>query len=82
MLASEFVKAVQEAGFSFEKIVTTDVNTKKQHKGIKVHVGSNSREVSLDIIKTWDVGEVNRTFKQLRDDLNFEEDFDNLPEKG
>lgn len=87
MLASEFVAAIQGAGFSYEKV--SRENLDKQPNGIvltspglRVKVGEHTYLFTLEEIGEMTQEQLQESLDTYRHKVILQEDFASLPEKG
>jgi hypothetical protein len=87
MLASEFIKAIQEAGFSYQKVTRENLNKQPNgivltSPGLRVMVGSAVYLFTLDEIGEMPSDRLQQFIQAYEAKVKLEEDFANLPEKG
>lgn len=87
MLASEFIKAIQEAGFSWEKVTKENLANQPNgavltSPGFRVNVGINRYLWSLEHIGNISKDALNSRIYTYKQEAKLESDFDSIPEKG
>lgn len=87
MLASEFIKTIQEAGFTYEKV--TKENLANQPNGViltspgfRVNVGINRYLWSLENIGNLSKDSLDGRIHAYKQEAVLEADFATVPEKG